>query len=319
MNIMNNRKVLFAYDGSECANAALEDLKRAGLPSELDLLVVSVAEVWVQELDDDDQLAGGGSAAQLMTMSAHAKEGLDRAKIFAERAASTLEESFPGWRVDTRVYPDSPAWGVLRAADDWKPDLIVVGSHGRTALGRFFIGSVSQKVLSEAHCSVRIARHRDVVPGSPVRLVIGVDGTPDSEAAVREVASRAWPAGTSVKVIAAVGPVDVPIGPALNYDITQWIEEGVSKQWERMEAAANAAAGKLRDAGLLTHVIVRDSAPVPLLLDEEEDFGADCIFLGARGHRFMERFLLGSVSSAIAVRAGCSVEVVRSKQSPPLP
>ena len=40
------------------------------------------------------------------------------------------------------------------------PDLIVVGSHGRSALGRFMLGSVSQKVVTEAHCSVRVARGR---------------------------------------------------------------------------------------------------------------------------------------------------------------
>ncbi|MCV4785306.1 universal stress protein, partial [Escherichia coli] len=55
---------------------------------------------------------------------------------------------------------DSPAWGIIKRADEWQPDLIVVGSHGRTAIERFVLGSVSQKVLYEARCSVRIARAR---------------------------------------------------------------------------------------------------------------------------------------------------------------
>jgi hypothetical protein len=65
-----------------------------------------------------------------------------------------------------------------------------VGSHGRTALGQFFFGSVSQKVLHEARRSVRVARGRIEELGKPVRLIIGVDGSEDPEEAVEAVAAR---------------------------------------------------------------------------------------------------------------------------------
>ena len=45
---------------------------------------------------------------------------------------------------------ESPAWAVIRKADEWKADLVVVGSHGRSAFGRLILGSVSQKVVTEA-------------------------------------------------------------------------------------------------------------------------------------------------------------------------
>jgi nucleotide-binding universal stress UspA family protein len=307
---MNPMKVLFAYDGSACANDALDDLKRAGLPSELDLLVVSIAEVWVLDANEEDEHGEELAVAHSIAISAHAREGLERARVFAKHAADRIRKEFPAWTVDTRVYPDSPAWGVLHASDEWTPDLIILGSHGRSALSRFFLGSVSQKVLSEARCSVRIARHSDCVAGSPMRLLAGVDGSPDSEAAIDEIASRTWPAGSSVKVLAAVGPIGVFVDPTFNYDFVQW--EGTARQWERLEQVAADAARRLRDAGLLVDTRVCDGAPVPLLLSEATELGADCIFLGARGHRFMERFLLGSVSASIAARADCTVEVVRT-------
>lgn len=314
---MDTKKVLFAYDGSSCANDALEDLKRAGLPSELDLLVVSVAEVWVLETEDqeeEDAMLTKTGEPHVVPVSTHAKEGLERARIFVQHAAGKIRENFPGWKVETRVYPNSPSWGVLHAAKKWNPDLIVMGSHGRSLLGRVFLGSVSQKVLSEALCSVRIARHRDLVEGSPVRLLVGVDGTPDSESAIDQIAARNWPPGSSVVVFSAVSPIGLYVDPALAYDLVQWPEdlEGSAKHWERMEQVTNDAAAKLREAGLLVTTIVREGAPAAMLLEEAETLGADCIFLGARGHRFMERFLLGSVSSAVATRAGCSVEVIRT-------
>jgi nucleotide-binding universal stress UspA family protein len=316
---MDRKKVLFAYDGSACANEALEDLSRAGLPAELDLLVVSVAEVWVLPADDDADDADGAIDSETavthgVAVSKHAREGLDRARIFAEHAANRIRERFPAWSVDVRVYPDSPAWGVLQAAEKFDPDMIILGSHGRSVLGRFFLGSVSQKVLSEARCSVRIARHRDTVLGAPVRLLIGVDGTPDSVAAVEEIASRSWPAGSSVKVLAAIGPISVFIDPTFAYDTTQWseVEDATAKQWERMEKVTTDATATLRAAGLLAESAIREGGAVALLLEEAREVGADCIVLGARGHRFMERFLLGSVSSAIASRAACSVEIIRT-------
>jgi Universal stress protein family len=60
---------------------------------------------------------------------------------------------------------------IIEKAGEWGADLIVVGSHGRKALGQFFFGSVSQKVLHEAHCSVRVARGRIEEPDTPVRLI----------------------------------------------------------------------------------------------------------------------------------------------------
>jgi nucleotide-binding universal stress UspA family protein len=56
---------------------------------------------------------------------------------------------------------------------------------------------------------------------------------------------------------------------------------------------------------------LKEEEPKRLLLGEAESWGADCIFVGARGMGRVERFMLGSVSSAVAARAQCSVEIVR--------
>jgi nucleotide-binding universal stress UspA family protein len=60
---------------------------------------------------------------------------------------------------------------------------------------------------------------------------------------------------------------------------------------------------------------MKEGDPKHVLLDEAEQWGADCLFVGARGLSRIERFLLGSVSAAVAARAQCSVEVVRPHTS----
>jgi nucleotide-binding universal stress UspA family protein len=66
--------------------------------------------------------------------------------------------------------------------------------------------------------------------------------------------------------------------------------------------------------GLDAAVMIRRGTPKHELLDEAESWQADCIFVGAKGVRGIDRLMLGSVSSAVSARAHCSVEVVRPRR-----
>ena len=86
----------------------------------------------------------------------------------------------------------------------------------------------------------------------------------------------------------------------------------VAEENARVKAAIDAAVEKLRCAGLRTSVVVKEEEPKALLLNEAEGWNADSVFVGARGAGRVERLLTGSVSSAVAARARCSVEIIRS-------
>ena len=73
----------------------------------------------------------------------------------------------------------------------------------------------------------------------------------------------------------------------------------------------DAMAAPLHTRGLAVSSVIRAGDPKHVLLDEAEHWEADGLFVGARGLSRVERFLLGSVSAAVAARAHCSVEVVR--------
>ncbi|MDQ5844696.1 MAG: universal stress protein, partial [Acidobacteriota bacterium] len=199
-------KILIAYDGSDCAEAALDDLQRAGLPLEAEAQILSVAEVWLpppppSSYEIVEEARQVKVPADLKRVYSKGCAAAKEAHAMAERARDRVKTNFPGWKVSADSSCGSPAWEVVFRADEWKSDLVVVGSHGRTALGRFVLGSVSQRVLTEAKCSVRIARGRIEEPGSPVRIIVGIDGSPGSEEAVRAVAARTWPPGSEAKVI----------------------------------------------------------------------------------------------------------------------
>ena len=83
---------------------------------------------------------------------------MEEAERLAQRGSKRVQQLFPGWQVSHEVRNGSPGFELLNCAREWSPDLIVVGSHGHTALGRFVLGSVSQKVLTEASTSVHVGR-----------------------------------------------------------------------------------------------------------------------------------------------------------------
>ena len=309
-------KLLIAYDGSEGSDIAIDELQREGLPAEAEALVVSVAEVWLPpqgEVPVDVFPANVPVAVKLAHQ--RVERMMEEATALARRGSERVQRIFPRWRVSYEAMSGSPAFELLNRAGEWKPDLIVVGSKGHTALGRFVLGSVSQKVLTEAPISVHVGRLPTGSGKSAERIVVGVDGSPGSQVAVRVVAARMWSPGSEVRVVVAYDlPMDVGISfmPA---GIDEMIEANRTQAEEFAAEAVKELRARLADKSVTVSYVVEPGDPKRVLVRHAEEFGADCIFTGASGFsNRLERFVLGSVSAAVAARAHCSVEVVRSSQ-----
>src|SRR5262249_12155002 len=193
---MSKMKIMIAYDGSLSGGAMIDDLKNSGLPVEAETLVVSVGEIW---------MAPAPGYVMIESAQTYIPFHIREAEKTAQHACEQIKNIFPGWKTTAEAYIGSPAQEILQRADQWQPDLIVVGSQGRSALGRFIFGSVSQKIVSEAHCSVRVARGRLLEDDGKIRIVIGVDGSPGSEIALDAAAKRSWPEGTEALLVTSIG------------------------------------------------------------------------------------------------------------------
>lgn len=296
-------RILIGYDGSDCARAAIDDLRRAGLPPRCEAVVLSVADVWLPAAGFGAAPASEPLIPSIAGIRARAREALDQAAEIAAEGRARLEAEFPDWSVRAETSGDSPVWSIIQAAEKQNADLVVVGSHGRSGLGRALMGSVSIRILDELKCNVRIARAPR--ERQELRILVGVDGSADADAAVAAVAARAWPAGTKIRVMTAANwrLFTAPIATLVTPEVT-------------VEAWAEAVARRSRDqlavagAEIGTRIASGDAKRV--LLAEAELWEADCIFVGARGLTRAERWFLGSISAAVASRAGCSVEVIRA-------
>ncbi|HKS28686.1 MAG TPA: universal stress protein [Pyrinomonadaceae bacterium] len=315
-------KILIGYDGSDCAEAALDDLSRAGLPPYAHAMIVSVTELWLpppppssyQVIEEAQQV---NVPADLKSVYEVDSVMVEEALELASKAGERLKAKFPGWAVKREAFYGSPAQELILKAEKWGADLIVVGSHGRSALGRLLLGSVSQKVLTEAHASVRVARGRIEVEPSPVRILLGVDGSTEAELAVREVASRVWPPGSQARVVIVGDPLTPTIVGRLIPPVRRVVEESNREETEWAEAVLEKATQVLKGAELEVTSAIIEGNPKHVLVEEAERWGADVIFLGSTGMGRVGRFLLGSVSAAVAARAACSVEVIRAQRDDP--
>ncbi len=312
-------KILIGHDGSQSADAALFDLQRAGLPHDAEALIVSVADIMMVPATPSYELAAQGPMSRRVTSGlVYAQRQtelvLKEANEIASRAGDKVRSYFPGWNIRTETLAGSAAFELISKANEWKPDLIVVGSHGRSAVSRFILGSVSKKVVTDSDHSVRVSRgnvERDV--NKPPKVVIGVDGSTEAEQAIRSVGSRVWPRGTEMRIVTVDDSVSTRrithILPTAAEIIGSSNEEAATKAKQMAEWAAE----ELGVIGLNVSVVQEKGDPRRVLIDQARDWDADSIFVG--GRRFssaLERFQLGSVATALVTKAHCSVEVARS-------
>jgi nucleotide-binding universal stress UspA family protein len=299
-------RILIAYDGSEYADVAIKDLRRAGLPEKAEMTVLCVAEHWFPPPPPSsyETVEAALSEGIAVRVERRDREGWRRGQEANERAyqAATMVQSyFPGWEVRAEAISGSPATEIIAEADEGNADLIVVGSQGRGALGRMILGSVSQRVVTGAHCSVRVARAGSQERDLPVRIILGLDPSPDAISAIQVVAERKWPANTEVRLVTAIDLYGINTMP---------LEEKTAG----VEGAQDSAKKILGTAGLQVSSLIEERDPKYLLVEEAERWKADSIFVGARGLSRVGRLLLGSVSTAVVTRAHCSVEVVRPRR-----
>lgn len=307
-------KILIAYDGSPCADSALVDLRRAGLPPEAEALVFSVEEssLLPPPPPSSYEVVEGVFGGRTVALGQRPRVITANAEVLATLAAGRIREEFPTWEVRAEAAEGSPGKEIIKKASAWDTDLVVVGSHGRSALARFVLGSVSQKVVTEARSSVRVARADAVTDRKSARVLIGVDGSVASLDAVRKVASRAWPASSEALVVAA----EDAYAQSLRGKLTPQLAASLDRWNQRAREMLDHAVADLQLAGMAARFAVIVGDPKRVLIEEAANWGADSIFVGSVGlGSRLERFLLGNVSAAVAADATCTVEVVRVKKA----
>jgi len=292
-------RVMIAYDGTAYADAAIDDLRCAGLPHATKVMIVSVVDALASNPPisefDLQSLASRRVEAVLSKVNFHRKSIIREAEESAAKAVDRLRSQFPEWEISGEVLQGTPAVELLRKAAEWKADLIVAGSHGRGAIGRFFLGSVSKKIAEKANCSVRIVRRGSAKSvAAPTKIIVGASSLQDVEQVVQAVGRYALSDKTEVCLI------KVDDGVSLGR---------VSFVYPYATAILEQSADELRAAGLEVSVDIKSGDLKSVLLEEAENWEADAILVVADGAN--DESGLTRTAASLITDANRTVEIVR--------
>jgi len=232
------------------------------------------------------------------------------ADAIAASARRTLARRWPEAKVTTVSIP--PVAAVLREAERFHADVIVLGWRGHGAVRRLLMGSVSRGVVRGAKCAVLVVRGRQ----REVRqIVIGVDGSANAQRAVDFVSKLPPPRGGHVTVFTAVDHMHVPIHALAS----RGVGATVTAEVKRINAERTALAEKtlaraeatLARAGWQVRGGLTAGAPLHDLLAMVDSADADLLVVGVRGVSGLRRLLLGSVAEGALNRCPVPVLVVR--------
>jgi nucleotide-binding universal stress UspA family protein len=148
-------RILLAIDDSVFSRAATESVVAHIRPENTLVHVIHVLELNRLVPPPIDFARGNEYGPDV---AAHVKSGRAAAEALVMAAGQQLQAAH--FSTASVIREGDPRSGILDYAAEWNSDWIVMGSHGRQGLDRFFIGSVSETVARHAHCSVQIVRLR---------------------------------------------------------------------------------------------------------------------------------------------------------------
>ncbi len=146
-----------------------------------------------------------------------------------------------------------------------------------------------------------------------MKVIIAIDESSYSKKVLETVADRKWPADTAFKILSVVEPVKME---ELDSDSWSHIAKDAFNRREKFADKLCAEGKELlgkKHPDCVTHIEIRKGNPRHEIIEAAIDWMADKILIGAHGHDLCDRFVWGGVSRAVAMKAPCSVEIVRPR------
>ena len=144
-----------------------------------------------------------------------------------------------------------------------------------------------------------------------MKILIGVDDSPCSDAAIQMVSKLRWPAKTQVTVVSAVNPATMVYSDM--YVPAVGAAEAMKEQKKTHQELASRAEVRLHEAGFVTDVQVPEGEPGEAIVRAAREAGADLVVVGSHGRSGITKLLMGSVATHVVTHAPCSVLVVKAK------
>lgn len=145
------KKILVTVDNSPYAQAAIDWLKKMNW-GDAQFRVVTVIQPLAEVAESE------AIPARVEQLADEHDKLIAAAKVQVKEVAAELSQAFGVAKVASEIGQGDPREVILRVAENWAADLVVMGSHGRTGLNKLLLGSVSQAVAVQGFTSVAIVK-----------------------------------------------------------------------------------------------------------------------------------------------------------------
>jgi nucleotide-binding universal stress UspA family protein len=201
---------------------------------------------------------------------------------------------------------ESPAQGLQQLSEEIQPDIVVVGSSHRSAIGQVLAGNVALRLLNGLDRPLAVAPAGYAHHGEGLRTIgVGFDGSPESRAALEAASELAGGSGAELRVMAVTVPQ--PALTAHPWAFAWGAGAGPERYENRLRESLESATGAL-PADVKRSTRFLHGGAVTVLVDEADEL--DLLVLGSRGYGPVRRVLLGSVSSELVHRTPCPLLVI---------
>lgn len=205
-------------------------------------------------------------------------------------------------RVEHRLSDGHAATEILKVADEIQAGLIVIGTHGRTGLGRLLLGSVAEQVLREASCPVLTVKQSSVTP-KPKTIIFPMDFSESSEAALGVAFALARDYHARLIILHVVSP-----GPMVSYgEFEKLLEQSSGYRRELEEKLRQCQKPECKEEFRL-----EEGDPANVILRVAQEVPCDLIVMGTHGRTGLRHLLLGSVAEKILRNAPCPVLMLKN-------
>lgn len=243
------------------------------------------------------------SSDMIQAMADDARRSLDAAVEDAKRQGAEAVEGV--------LFTGMPPWSRLVETVESDPafELVVMGTHGRTGLKRVLLGSIAEKLVRHAPCSVLVVRG-DGGETPFTDVLVPLDFSTSSQLAVDQAAKLVRPGGSGITLLHVIEAPVAQSGEAFDLSFMRELDKAST-------AALDDIATKLRQiVDVPVHTRIRigyAGGQILSLLDDDPSF--DLVVMGSHGRTGLKRVLLGSVAEKIVRHAPCPVMIARDRSA----